>query len=138
MLKRCCDTGASESLSAELAPFNIRIVIVEPGAYNTNMPNALVFPAKGVSEAYEGTPAYKMLKMTQDMANMRLGDPTKAAQRILEVVTGTGMATSEEVRACLRVPLGSDCMKSAREKWTAFGKNLDAMEMIAASTSFDD
>jgi len=38
----------------------------------------------------------------------------------------------------LRVPLGSDCLRAAKEKWTAFGKNLDAMEEIAASTAFDD
>jgi hypothetical protein len=102
------------------------------------MPNALVFPAKGISKSYEGTPADKMVKMTQDMANLRLGDPAKAAQRILEMVTGTGMAQSEEVKGCLRVPLGSDCMKIARGKWVAFGKNLDSMEEIAASTAFDD
>ena|SRR2546423_1789743 len=102
------------------------------------MPNALILPANGLSKAYEGTPADKVLKLTQEMANMRLGDPAKAAQRILEVVTGTGMATEEEVKQCLRVPLGSDCMKLAREKWTSFGKNLDAMEEIAASTAFDD
>jgi hypothetical protein len=66
------------------------------------MPNALVLPAKGISKPYEGTPADKIVRMTQDMANMRLGDPAKAAQRILEVVTGTGMATSEEVKGCLR------------------------------------
>jgi hypothetical protein len=102
------------------------------------MPNALVLPAKGISQPYEGTPADKMVRMTEDMANMRLGDPAKAAQRILEVVTGTGMATSQEVKGCLRVLLGSDCLKVAREKWTAFGKNLDAMGEIAASTAFDD
>jgi hypothetical protein len=102
------------------------------------MPNALVFPAKGVTRPYEGSPVEQVVKMTQDMAGMRLGDPAKAAQRIVEVVTGTGMAESEEVQGCLRVPLGSDCMKVAREKWTAFGKNLDAMEEIAASTAFDD
>jgi hypothetical protein len=102
------------------------------------MPNALVLPAKGISQPYEGTPADKMVRMTEDMANMRLGDPAKAAQRILEVVTGTGMATSQEVKGCLRVLLGSDCLKVAREKWIAFGKNLDAMGEIAASTAFDD
>lgn len=102
------------------------------------MPNALVLPARGISKAYEGTAVEKMVRMTQDMANVKLGDPAKAAQRILEVVTGTGMAKSEEVRGCLRVPLGSDCMKIAREKWMAFGKNLDAIEEIASSTAFDD
>jgi hypothetical protein len=102
------------------------------------MPNALVLPAKGISKPYEGTPADLVVKMTQDMANMRLGDPAKAAQRILEAVTGTGMATSQEVRGCLRVPLGSDCMKLTREKWMAFANNLNTMEEIAASTAFDD
>ena len=102
------------------------------------MSNALVLLAKGISKPYERTSADKMVRMTQDLANMRLGDPAKVAQRILEVVTGTGMATSQEVKGCLRVLLGSDCLKVVREKWITFGKNLDAMGEIAASTAFDD
>ncbi len=72
------------------------------------------------------------------MAGARLGDPAKAAQRILEVVTGTGMGDTERVKDCLRVPLGSDCMRVARDKWRSFGTNLDVMEVIATSTSFED
>jgi hypothetical protein len=79
-----------------------------------------------------------MLQMTKAMAGARLGDPAKAAQRILEVVTGTGMGDGEEVKGCLRIALGSGCMKVAKGKWREFGRNLDVMEEIAGSTGFED
>jgi hypothetical protein len=132
------DTGVSESLSLELAPFNIRVLLIDLGAYSTNFVGSLVTPAKGLSKPYKSTPADKMLQMTKAMASARLGDPAKAAQRILEVVTGTGMGDGEEVKGCLRIVLGNDCMKVARGKWREFGRNLDVMEEIAGSTAFEE
>ena len=132
------DIGVSESLYGELSPFGIRIILVEPGAFGTNLVNRLVMPVEGLSKPYEGTPADEVLQRTKAMAGARLGDPKSAAQRILDVITGTGMGGGEEVKGCLRVPLGKDCMKVARAKWTSFGRNLDVMEEIAASTGFGD
>jgi hypothetical protein len=83
---------------------------------------SLVTPTKGLSKPYEGTPADEVLQRTKAMAGARLGDPAKAAQRILEVVTGTGMGVGQEMKGCLRVVLGSDCMKVARGKWREFGE----------------
>ena len=130
--------GVSESLSAELAPFNIRVIIADLGAFRTNFVNTLVTPAKGPSDHYKDTPADAVLQRTQNLKEMKLGNTENAAQRLLEVVTGTGMAESEDVKGCLRVILGEDCLKSARNKWSTFGKNLDIMEEIAMSTGLEE
>ena len=43
------DRGESETLYGELAPFDIRVIIPEPGADRTSMPNALILPAKAIT-----------------------------------------------------------------------------------------
>ncbi|KAJ6011692.1 Short-chain dehydrogenase/reductase SDR [Penicillium canescens] len=48
--------GMSESLARELAPFNIRVLLVEPGSLRTNFWTAYVEPAAGVNKGYAGTP----------------------------------------------------------------------------------
>jgi hypothetical protein len=74
----------------------------------------------------------------RNMADMRLGDSEKAdPSTFWEVMAGAGRANSEG-QSYLRVPLGRDCMKLAREKWAAFASSLDATEEVAASTAFDD
>jgi hypothetical protein len=64
------------------------------------------------------------------------GDPVKAAQRIVEVIDGTGMAAGQ--RKVLRLPLGKDCLKRANTKIEAMVADLKAMEAIASSTDIDE
>ena len=87
--------GVSESLSAELAPFNVRTIIVDLGAFGTNFASSVVTPASqvdndGISKAYAGTPAEEVLKMTRVLRNSSPGDTDKAGERIVEFATGTG------------------------------------------------
>lgn len=63
------------------------------------------------------------------------GDPVKAAERILDVVNGTGMGTGKT--NLLRLPLGKDCLTRARTKLEGLIRNIDEMEAIASSTDFD-
>lgn len=90
-----CGTGMSESLARELAPFNIRVLIVEPGQFRTKFLSAHVQPAAGMNEAYAGTPLEKYLQIFKSVDGKQMGDPAKAAQRILEVVTNTGMGAGK-------------------------------------------
>ena len=45
----------TEALAAEVQPFNIRVVLVEPGAFRSNFLGAAVKAKSGLSEAYQGT-----------------------------------------------------------------------------------
>ncbi|KAL2214996.1 putative short chain oxidoreductase/dehydrogenase [Thermoascus aurantiacus ATCC 26904] len=127
--------GLSESLSRELASFNIRVLLVEPGAFRTNFLGAFQSPAAGLTKDYEGTVLDDMLKTFHAANGKQPGDPVKAADRIIEVISGTGMGAGKT--HLLRLPLGPDCMNRARAKVESLSKNLDEMEAIALSTDLE-
>ncbi|OJD27415.1 hypothetical protein ACJ73_01189 [Blastomyces percursus] len=127
--------GISESLACDLAPFNIRVLIVEPGAFRTKFAVAIQTPAAGTSKPYEGTPVHETLQRFLTLDGKQPGDPVKAVARVMDVITGTGMG--EGKTGFLRLPLGSDCVQRTRDKITALQQNFDAMEEIALSTNFD-
>ncbi|OJJ45880.1 hypothetical protein ASPZODRAFT_17314 [Penicilliopsis zonata CBS 506.65] len=127
--------GFSEALAEDLASFNIRVLLVEPGAFRTNFLGAAQFPAAGLNPAYRDTIVDKGLQAFRDADGKQIGDPAKAAQRIFEVVDGSGMA--EGKAGLLRLPLGKDCLTRARTKIDGLLRNLEEMEEIALSTDCD-
>jgi NAD(P)-dependent dehydrogenase (short-subunit alcohol dehydrogenase family) len=129
----------SEGLALQLASFNVRILIIEPGLFRTNwLDGSYVTPAAGLTKDYEIGPVGQMLKNYPTLHGLQDGDPQKAAKRVLEVLTRTGMGAAEAVGKCLRLPLGNDAMDKAREKVSSLVHNLDAVENIARSTTHDD
>lgn len=126
--------GMSESLARELAPFGIRVLVVEPGSLRTNFWTAYVEPAAGMNEDYAGTPLENVLQAFRSNKGTQPGDAIKCAQRILEVVDGTGMGTDKQ--NLLRLPLGPDCYKRFETKIDTLQENLFQMKEIAHSTSY--
>ena len=122
----------SEGLAQEVAHLNIRIQLVNPGAFRTNFLGTDNIQYAPLSEDYRGSVSDNTLRMIQDMDGKQVGSPDVAAERIWEVVTGQGMAAGREI--CLRLPLGSDCVKTVRQKLERVRKNIDTMEDIAVST----
>ncbi|KAF4627665.1 hypothetical protein G7Y89_g10489 [Cudoniella acicularis] len=47
--------GMSQGLSKEISPFGIRMLIVQPGVFTTNMMNAIMLNGKEITGAYENT-----------------------------------------------------------------------------------
>ncbi|KAJ6030917.1 Short-chain dehydrogenase/reductase SDR [Penicillium canescens] len=111
--------GMSESLARELAPFNIRVLLVEPGSLRTNFWTAYVEPAAGTFKSNKG---------------VQPGDAVKCAQRVLEVVDGTGMGAGKG--DLFRLPLGSDCYDRFQNKIKNLQDNLLQAKDIAHSTSY--
>ena len=122
----------TEGIVQELTEWNIRLLLVEPGAFRTN------FLVKGsdnyvpVSKTYAGTTSEKWLQILRDLDGKQIGDPERAAEVIFAVVTGQGMA--EGRKEYLRLPLGSDAVKAIRGKLKQMTQNVDYLEDIAAST----
>ncbi|KAK8034262.1 hypothetical protein PG993_009257 [Apiospora rasikravindrae] len=111
--------GTTEALHAELAPFGIRVLLVEPGAMDTrftdtSLENGTV--EAPFSDCYKGSFAEKV-----------------AALRIVEAVDGTGMLEGKTVG--LRLPLGKDTLELLRSKgreYTELGEDLrEVAESIA-------
>ncbi|POR32513.1 Short chain oxidoreductase/dehydrogenase, putative [Tolypocladium paradoxum] len=125
----------SEGIAQEVANFNIRIQLVEPGAFRTNFLGQDNIQYAPLSEPYKGTVCEEILGKLRAMDGKQAGNPVQAAQRIFEVVTGQGMA--EGRKANLRLPLGSDCIQTVRAKLDRVRENFEQFEDIAVSTDGD-
>jgi len=132
-------TGMSESLSHEVLPFGIRVLIVEPGAFRTNFLASMVKNKSGSSEAYIDTPVDQTLKYMGGLNGTQRGDAEKSAKRIFEVVMGTGMAAGLELEegVFLRLPLGADCVVRYERKVEGMKGDFERVREIALSTDLE-
>ncbi|KAG4435984.1 hypothetical protein IFR05_008526 [Cadophora sp. M221] len=131
--------GLSECLVKELSPFGIRVLIVQPGAFTTNMINAVI-PAQQMSSAYNGTALGQFVSHFNVPAEERTfkaaSDVNKGCQGIFEVVTGTrrGTGTEEHLRLVLSMDNAERTLKKSQ-------KMLDdrlAFKDIWENTAHDD
>ncbi|KAL4977566.1 hypothetical protein BDW66DRAFT_165471 [Aspergillus desertorum] len=128
--------GLSEALAREVAPFNISVLIVEPGAFRTNFLSAVQKTETPLSEPYKGGPVHVVLGKFEAAQGKQRGDPTKAVKRVFEVVTGVGEAGALKGKI-LRLPLGPDCVERIEGKIKRLKSDLDATREVAMGTDFD-
>ena len=64
------------------------------------------------------------------------GDASKCASRIVEAVSGSGMAGDLKGKV-LRLPLGSDCVGRLEAKIAGLSKDLEATRKVATSADHD-
>jgi NAD(P)-dependent dehydrogenase (short-subunit alcohol dehydrogenase family) len=130
-----------ETMAMDLAPFNIRSIIVEPGMFRTNIMAKTVRPQSGKAKDYADPVVDAILQFVDDStANPEgfiPGDPSKLAKRVVEFVDGTGMAVGLEKGKYLRLPLGKDMMGQTIAKMASLKENMEALGPIAESTDFD-
>ena len=69
------------------------------------------------------------------MAGQQSGDPAKAAARIVEAVSGRGLASHLKGQV-LRMPLGEDCVERFELKIKSMGQDLEKGREVAGATSF--
>jgi NAD(P)-dependent dehydrogenase (short-subunit alcohol dehydrogenase family) len=131
------DSGITECLAHELAPFNIRVLLVELGAFKTNfLDKGRVVYTATQTKAYENTPMGEMIKGAKEvgMANVK-GDPNKAAARILEVISGEGIGA--QIGSELRLLLGADCLGRMEQKIGELNAALEKNRPVAVTTDLD-
>lgn len=81
--------GLSESLSYELEPFGIRVVIVEPGFIRTNIMNSSIMAKKSVDRQ---SPYFSLIQKVENhfksmMDNPSTSHPEEVANVILQAIT---------------------------------------------------
>ena len=117
--------GFSEVLANEVAPFGVKVVIVEPGAFRTDWQGSSM-QLHPVGPDYEETVGATN-RYRQENDGAQPGDPARAAKVIIDVV---GAADPPR-----RLILGSDAVTSARkaaeiraaetEKWADVSRSAD-------------
>lgn len=118
----------SEALADEVRPFGVKVLIVEPGAFRTNL------FAKGAAYFSAEHPAYAQTvgttrKMVEGGAGTQPGDPAKAAAAIR-------LALDAEDTP-LRLALGGDAVDFLVGHLDAVRAELAAWEQVSRGTDFD-
>jgi NAD(P)-dependent dehydrogenase (short-subunit alcohol dehydrogenase family) len=120
--------GLTETLRDEVAPFGIRTLIVEPGAFRTG----LFRPGSAYESAempeYAGT-----VGPTREYVRgghlAQPGDPAKAAAAIIEVLDAD--------EPPLRLVLGTDAIGNIEQKLAAVGDELEHWRSLGESTAIE-
>ncbi|KZT64729.1 NAD(P)-binding protein [Daedalea quercina L-15889] len=136
----------SECLSVEVAPFNIRVLIIMPGYFSTDFfQNALSIDKHKHSTVYtDASQGFRTLEEIpkEHVAAGQIGDVEKLSARVFEVVHGVGMAKGlvegqSGKREWLRVPLGPDCGRNMLRRIQILKESVEAFEPIWNSTDVE-
>lgn len=128
--------AVSESLAAEVAAFDISVLIVEPGAFRTNFLAAYSAPAAPLPDHYEGeTAVARAREYFATGGGTQAGDPQKGVDRIYEALTGEGLAGKLKGKVA-RLVIGPDALRRMRKSNDKFLADLALGEEVALSTDF--
>ncbi|CZR51034.1 related to short chain oxidoreductase/dehydrogenase [Phialocephala subalpina] len=128
--------GFSQGLANDVAPFNIRVLIVQPGAFTTNMMNAIMLTEKEMTKDYHDTPMGPFLDFFKgDQQFKAANNVEKGCQAVFEVVTGTGRGKGKEEH--LRLLLSSDVAQRALDQNAKIKAGYDAFRDVWENTTHD-
>jgi NAD(P)-dependent dehydrogenase (short-subunit alcohol dehydrogenase family) len=119
--------GLSEALAAEVAPFGVRVLIVEPGAFRTEFGGGRMHRSRTIDAYAVSTSGTR--DAVESMDGTQPGDPAKAAAAIVRAV---GSAD-----APLHLALGADAVEAIRAQHEALAADLAAWEEVSRATALD-
>ena len=119
--------GASEALAQEMAPFGVKVLIVEPGQFRTNLAGAGMrhMPALQAYAPVIGATR----EFAHAMHETQAGDPRKAAAAIERALAAP--------KTPLRLQLGRDAVDAVRAHAQALLAELDDWQAVGRDTDFD-
>jgi NAD(P)-dependent dehydrogenase (short-subunit alcohol dehydrogenase family) len=120
--------GLTEALAGEVAPFGIKVMIVEPGAFRTSFAGGGLLMAEEMPE-YADTVG-RVRRGLPESDGKQPGDPAKAAAAILTALDAEDTP--------LRLPLGSDAADAVAASLDGLQKEFAAWEPLIRSTDFDE
>lgn len=121
--------GISDSLSQEVKPLGIHVIIVEPGPFRTDWAGSSIAESKQPIVDYEGT-AGAQKKKTQDASGKQAGDPVRAGEAVIKAV--------ESSDPPLHLVLGKPALDTAYKKLETLRQDFDAWKDVSLSADFPD
>ncbi|KAJ6473633.1 hypothetical protein C8R47DRAFT_1179345 [Mycena vitilis] len=126
----------TETLSTELAPFDIRVLLVQPSAFRTRMVR--------LAENYNLSnriPVYDKVREANMGAyaardGQQAGDPDKAMEAVVDVVKGEGAARGKPWPGYLL--LGKEADRDVRAKCKLMTDHLDEWKEVVNGVDFED
>jgi NAD(P)-dependent dehydrogenase (short-subunit alcohol dehydrogenase family) len=119
--------GLSESLSKEVGPLGIKVIIVEPGPFRTDWAGRSLKTPKKPIDAYAET-AIGRRRQIQSYSGNQPGDPVRASEAIITAV--------EQAHSPLRLPLGSVAYEAMGAEIDAVRKEHDSLEAVARGADY--
>ncbi len=119
--------GVSEALAQEVAPFGIKVLIVEPGNFRTNLLGSGTRSMPAI-EAYRATVGGTR-DFVKNAHGTQAGDPLKAAAAIDQALKAE--------RTPLRLQLGDDAITAVRAHAQTLLSDLEIWRPVGSNTKFD-
>jgi NAD(P)-dependent dehydrogenase (short-subunit alcohol dehydrogenase family) len=119
--------GVSEALAGEVAPFGIKVLIVEPGTFRTEFAGQALKHTP-VIEAYQPSVGGTR-EFAKGMDGTQEGDPLKAAEAIEQALDARNTP--------LRLQLGADAVAAVKAHSLTLLQQLEAWEAVGSNTKFE-
>jgi NAD(P)-dependent dehydrogenase (short-subunit alcohol dehydrogenase family) len=121
--------GLSEALAQELAPFGVKVLVVEPGAFRTDFSGRSIRTPGVKIDAYAGMQAGEVATLLKQYHGHEPGDPAKAVEAILRTLDSPEMP--------LRLMLGADAVSAIQAKQDVLRREMAEWEGVSLATAFD-
>ena len=121
--------GLSESLSKEVEPLGIKVLLVEPGPFRTDWAGRSTSRTPVSIPDYEATVG-KRMEASQNGSGKQQGDPVRGCEAIIKAV--------ESNNAPLRLLLGEPAYKMALEKADQLKQNFETWKELTLSADYPE
>jgi len=121
--------GLSESLSIELAPLGIRVLVVEPGPFRTDWAGRSIIETPVAIGDYTDVVGGRIAGTRARSGNQQ-GDPVRAGEAVIQAV--------ESDHPYLHLLLGRPAYDLARQKLGALEENFEAWKELTLSADFPE
>jgi NAD(P)-dependent dehydrogenase (short-subunit alcohol dehydrogenase family) len=121
--------GLSEALAEEVAPFGVKVIIVEPGAFRTE------FLGRSIATGAVRLPEYELTSgatrnFTEANNGTQAGDPVRGMQVLMTAILADNPP--------LRLPLGRDALQRIERKLATLTADIGAWKALAEDTAFEE